>query len=215
MLLSCATEDSSSGSGRLKLLVFDMGHVFVDFEWEEVCQGFCLAAGCSRDRLKEVFAQVAKLGYEHGHVDTDAFLAEINRLLSSTITRAVFDELWTHTFRENEEMAELLGKLRSQCPLYLLSNTNEVHYDFVQSRYNVARHFEELVLSYKLGFAKPEAEIYTEVLRRSGVPAEQCLFVDDLEANVQAAAKVGMNTILFRGVEDLKIKLQDLGFAVR
>lgn len=198
----------------MKLLVFDMGHVFVDFEWDEVCQGFCQKAGCSRDRLKEVFVHVAQLGYEQGSISTKDFLAEINRLLESTISQEVFNDLWTFGFRENEEMALLLQKLRSQRPLYLLSNTNEVHYDFVQSRYNVARHFDELILSYKVGYTKPHAEIYREVLRRSGVEAEHCLFVDDLECNVEAARKLGMNTIQFRGVEDLKLQLQDFGFTV-
>lgn len=198
----------------MKLLVFDMGHVFVDFEWDEVCQGFCQTVGCSRDRLKEVFVHLAQLGYEQGTISTKDFLAEINRLLESTISQEVFNDLWTFGFRENEEMALLLQKLRSQCPLYLLSNTNEVHYDFVQSRYNVARHFEELILSYKVGYTKPHAEIYREVLRRSGVEAEHCLFVDDLECNVKAASKLGMHTIQFRGVEDLKLKLLGFGFTV-
>lgn len=198
----------------MKLFVFDMGHVFVDFEWEDVCQGFCRASGCSRDRLREVFSHVAQLGYERGTVSTTDFLAEINRQLGSAITQEVFNELWTFGFRENEEMARLLQTLRSQRPLYLLSNTNEVHYDFIQSRYNVARHFDELILSYKVGYTKPQAEIYREVLRRSRIEPEDCLFIDDLECNVNAARKLGMNTIQFRGVDDLKQNLQELGFAV-
>jgi putative hydrolase of the HAD superfamily len=191
-----------------------MGHVFVDFDWEDVCQGFCRTAGCSRDRLREVFSHVAQLGYERGTVSTQDFLVEINRRLNSTISREVFNDLWTFGFRENEEMARLLQTLRSQRPLYLLSNTNEVHYDFVQSRFNVSRHFDEMILSYKVGYTKPQAEIYREVLRRSKVDAEHCLFVDDLECNVNAARKLGMNTIQFRGVEALKQNLQGFGFTV-
>ncbi len=199
----------------MKLLVFDMGHVFVDFEWEEVCLGFCREAGCSRDRLKEVFVHAAGLGYERGSISTQDFLAELNRLLESEISQARFNDLWTFGFRENKEMAKLLQKLREQRPLCLLSNTNEVHYDFIQSRYNVERHFDELVLSYKVGYTKPQAEIYHEVLRRAAVEPGDCLFVDDLECNVEAASKLGMNTIQFRGAEDLKQKLSgDFGLAV-
>jgi putative hydrolase of the HAD superfamily len=79
---------------------------------------------------------------------------------------------------------------------------------------NVERHFDELILSYKVGCSKPEAEIYREVLKRAGKPASDCLFVDDLECNIQAAAALGMHTIHFRGVADLKQKLTELGFAV-
>lgn len=198
----------------MKVLVFDMGHVFVDFEWDAVCLGFCQAAGVSRERLKEVFSEVSKLGYESGHIDTNAFLQELNTRLGSNIQRDHFDRIWVSTFRENEEMAVLLQTLKQQLPLYLLSNTNEVHYEYLQDRYDVARHFEELILSYKVGCSKPDASIYQEVLRRAAVPADHCLFVDDLEPNIKAASDLGMQVIQFKGVAQLKERLTELGFKV-
>ena len=198
----------------MQILVFDMGHVFIDFEWDAVCHGFCVKSGKSAEDLREVMSAVSQLGYESGKVDTTTFLAEINRHLGVEITREEFEQLWTHTFRENLEMAELLQKLRSQRPLYLLSNTNEVHYEWLQRMFNVERHFDELILSYKVGSSKPEAEIYREVLKRCGRPASDCLFIDDLECNIKAAAALGMHTIHFRGVAELKQKLSELGFTV-
>jgi putative hydrolase of the HAD superfamily len=191
-----------------------MGHVFVDFEWETVCLGFCQIAGLSLDKLRARFSEVAKLGYESGRISTDDFLAEINSRLTTKITRSQFEQLWTATFRENCQMAELMQRLKAQRPLYLLSNTNEIHYNFLQSKFDVARHFEELILSYEVGCSKPDAAIYEEVLRRSGLPAEQHLFIDDLGCNVEAAEKVGMRTIQFKGVESLRSDLTAYGFTV-
>lgn len=196
----------------MQLLVFDMGHVFVDFDWEEVCNGFCMASGRSREELKKGLHHVSQLGYESGKISTSGFLDELNKMLDASLTLEEFAELWVRTFTENEEMAELLTLLKEQRPLYLLSNTNEIHYEHLQSRFNVARHFDELVLSYKVGSVKPEPVIYEEVLRRSKLPAEQCLFIDDLEANVVAANNLGMNTIRFEGVQHLKTQLKKLGF---
>lgn len=198
----------------MQILVFDMGHVFIDFEWDAVCHGFCAKSGKTADDLRGVMREVATLGYESGKIDTAGFLAAMNQRLGTEITREEFEQLWTHTFRENLEMAELLQKLRSQRPLYLLSNTNEVHYEWLQRTYNVERHFDELILSYKVGWSKPEADIYREVLRRCGRPASDCLFIDDLECNIEAAKALGMHTIHFRGVADLKQKLSELGFTV-
>lgn len=198
----------------MKLLVFDMGHVFIDFEWEQVCQGFCRSSGLTLDELRVVMTEVSKLGYERGTIDTAGFLAEMNRRLGIKLTREEFTKLWMESFRENAEMAQLLEKLRTQRPLYLLSNTNEVQYEWLQATYNVARHFDELILSYKVGCQKPDLEIYREVLRRSGLAAEDCLFVDDLEANIKAASSIGMHTIRFQGVSDLKNNLHQLGFSV-
>jgi epoxide hydrolase-like predicted phosphatase len=198
----------------MQILVFDMGHVFIDFEWQDVCNGFCAKSGKTLDDLRRVMGEVSKLGYESGKIDTAGFLSELNRHLGIELTREEFTKLWTHTFRENAEMAVLLQKLRAQRPLYLLSNTNEVHYEWLQSTFDVERHFDELILSYKVGCSKPEAEIYREVLRRGNRPAEDFLFVDDLECNIKAAAALGMHTIQFAGVDDLRKMLSGLGFTV-
>lgn len=203
-----------TGGSEVKLLVFDMGHVFVDFDWEAVCQGFCAKANRSREEFAHVLSYIGSLGYEQGKISTADFLNELNRKLSASITLEEFTVLWNHTFVENQEMATLLTTLRKQRPLYLLSNTNENHYGFLQSTYDVARHFDGLVLSYEVGYAKPDRKIYEEVLARSGFAASECLFIDDLEPNVKAAEAVGMRAIRFVSVDDLKQRLSSLGFTV-
>lgn len=196
---------------EVKLLVFDMGHVFVDFEWEEVCKGFYTRSGHTRDEFRQVLSYVGGLGYERGKISTENFLTELNSKLGITLTLEEFTTLWNATFRENAEMAALLSDLSLKYPLYLLSNTNEIHYRHLQDSFNVARHFKELILSYQVGLAKPDKGIYEIVLERSGLPADNCVFVDDLSPNIQAAQSVGMHTIQFKGIEDLKQQLADLG----
>ncbi len=211
IMTSGTTATSMQDATPVKLLVFDMGHVFVDFDWNAVCQGFCDRAGMTREQFKDVLAFVGTLGYEDGRMMTDGFVAALNEKLSLTMTIEEFDALWNFGFHENEEMAALLTELGKTHPLYLLSNTNESHYGFLSTTYQVERHFEELILSYKVGYAKPDRRIYEEVLKRSGRQAQECLFVDDLERNVKAAQELGMKTIRFMGVEDLKEKLRELG----
>lgn len=199
---------------EVKLIVFDMGHVFVDFDWSAVCQGFCDRAGMTSEQFKEVLAFVGTLGYEDGRVMTAGFVNALNEKLSLTMTTTEFDELWNFGFHENPEMAALLTDLGTRYPLYLLSNTNESHYGFLSSKYKVDRHFKELILSHVVGFTKPDRRIYEEVLKRSGLKAHECVFIDDLERNVQAAAELGMNTVRFVGIADLKEKLRGLGVTV-
>lgn len=213
-IISSGAASDKSGASEVKLLVFDMGHVFVDFNWEAVCQGFCAKANRSRDEFRQVLSYIGSLGYEVGKISTADFLAELNQQLQTSITLAEFTTLWNHTFVENPEMANLLTTLRTQRPLYLLSNTNENHYGFLQSTYDVARHFDGLVLSYVVGYAKPDRKIYEEVLTKSGFAASECLFIDDLEPNVAAAEALGMRAIRFVGIDDLKQRLAALGFTV-
>jgi putative hydrolase of the HAD superfamily len=198
-------------SADIKLLVFDMGHVFVDFEWESVCQGFCDSAKIDRQYFDPILRRIGALGYERGKIDTAGLIEAIYDMIGIRYSESEFNSLWNYTFRENTEMAELLQKLKSQRPLYLLSNTNECHWQYLEENYKVSRHFDELVLSYKIGHVKPQREIYEHVLNVSGLAANQCLFIDDLPQNVAAGSDIGMHTIHFQGSVDLKNKLQEIG----
>src|SRR5262249_51098714 len=92
-------------AGDVKLLVFDMGHVFVDFDWDKVCQGFCEKAGVERDQFRPVLSHVGGLGYELGQCTTEEFLAELNAKLGTRLTVDEFTVLWNATFHENPDMA--------------------------------------------------------------------------------------------------------------
>lgn len=188
-----------------------MGHVFVDFDWDLVCQGFCKRAGLTRDQFKPVLKHLHALGYEAGKISTADFLNELNRVAGSNLEEDEFHVLWNSTFRENEEMAELLSTLRASRPLFLLSNTNESHYGFLEQTFKVSRHFKERILSYEVGCCKPGHNIYHEVFKRSGHQPGDHLFIDDLAANVEAAQELGMHAIRFTGIECLKADLLKFG----
>jgi glucose-1-phosphatase len=198
-------------SAEIKLLVFDMGHVFVDFEWESVCLAFCESAKIDREYFDPILRRIGNLGYERGKIDTAGLIEAIYDMIGVRYSAEEFTRMWNHTFRENEEMAALLQNLKNQKPLYLLSNTNECHWRFLEDNFQVSRHFEELLLSYEIGFVKPQREIYDAVLSRSGLAAGDCLFIDDLPQNIEAASALGMHTIHFQGIADLKDKLVQHG----
>lgn len=198
----------------VKLLVFDMGHVFIDFDWEEVRRRFARRSGLSDRQVFEAFVALSKLGYESGKIGTTEFLLALNTLLETDIELAEFTEMWTATFTENPEMAALMQELKKQAPLYLLSNTNEVHYEWIQQRYNVRRHFDYEILSYKVGSAKPDAPIYRHVFEHSGLKPEQCFMTDDLAANIKTARELGMRTHRFHGVKPLIKAIRRHGYRI-
>ena len=198
----------------LKLLVFDLGHVLIDFEWMEVCYAFSERCARPTHEILEAFSRVGELGYEKGKISTQEFLGELNTMLSADMSEAEFRILWNTSFRENEAMSIILEGLKRSHELCLLSNTNQCHYDFIQQSFDVERNFDNVVLSYEVGHAKPAREIYRAVVEQVGVPASQCLFVDDLEINVKAALDFGMNAILFTDPEKLRLDLTAHGIKV-
>ncbi|MHB8055293.1 MAG: HAD-IA family hydrolase, partial [Candidatus Aminicenantales bacterium] len=74
--------------------------------------------------------------------------------------------------------------------------------------------FDEYVLSFDVGAAKPQPEIYYEALRAGGAAPGRTVFIDDLPANVDAAARLGIKGILFEESDDLSARLRTLGVEV-
>ena len=205
-----ANKNAAKQLTDLKLIVFDMGKVFVHFDWGLTYDAFAKATKSHPDSVKDAFSAVY-FPYERGHITTQEVIDHLNNKLSARLTHAEFAELWTITLDEDTEMTQLLQELRKKFPLYLLSNINEVSFGYLQDKFNVSRHFNELVLSYKVGHIKPAIEIYHEVLHRSKLAAHNCLFIDDLAENIEAAQSIGINTIHFTGINNLRKTLTEFG----
>jgi HAD superfamily hydrolase (TIGR01509 family) len=98
----------------------------------------------------------------------------------------------------------------------VLSNTNELHVQFISAHFDILNHFDGHVYSHETGFAKPEKEIYLKALSAANVGSDECLFVDDSEANVTAAEALGIPSHRFIGNEAFfrfwKERVEDGGF---
>ncbi len=103
---------------------------------------------------------------------------------------------------------EILRELRETGHrLFALSNWSAKKFPLVRSKYEFFQWFEAIVLSGEEKTAKPEPAIYLALLRRAGLPAEECLFVDDSARNIEAARKLGFGTILYESPAQLRMEL--------
>ena len=67
------------------------------------------------------------------------------------------------------------------------------------------------ILSYRDGVIKPDPAIYRLLISRYDLKPEECVFLDDTQKNLDAAEKFGIHTILFKGMEEAKERLRELG----
>ena len=86
-----------------------------------------------------------------------------------------------------------------------------MRFGFVKKKFPEILIFDEYVLSYEVGFMKPHPQIFKEALRKARAEAEECVFIDDIEGNIEAALSLGINTILFGPKTDLEAELQKKG----
>jgi HAD superfamily hydrolase (TIGR01509 family) len=125
-----------------------------------------------------------------------------------------FFDMYGDIFTEIPGTCDLLRRLHARYPLYLLSDTNEIHFGYVKRTVDVVRLFDQCVVSYEVGAMKPGPHIYQEVLRRSGMPAEACVFIDDRPGNVDGAKRVGMQAFQFTSPEQCATDLAGIGVVI-
>jgi putative hydrolase of the HAD superfamily len=112
-------------------------------------------------------------------------------------------------FHADPEAVDLLRRVREMMPLVLVTNaTDELERDLESM--GIADLAHHVVSSAREGVAKPGPEIYGIAVALAGVAAERCLFVDDRAENVEAAAALGMTTVLYRSPGDLRAVLEPL-----
>lgn len=140
---------------------------------------------------------------ERGEIAEDEFLERLADGLEPILGHRPHLHRFRHTFFEaldpNEEMIELMRELKARgLTMAMLTNNVREWEPLWRSMLPVDEIFETIVDSAFVGCRKPEARIYELTLERIGMPAEACLFIDDLGPNCEGAEAVGMNAIHFR-----------------
>jgi len=104
-----------------------------------------------------------------------------------------------------------MKKLKKNYRLLLLSNTDVMRFAFIRKKFPEIMIFDEYILSFEVGLMKPDPQIYREALKRAKAEVEECVFIDDMKENVEAASKLGINGILMEPKANLEAILRKLG----
>lgn len=194
---------------KIKNIVFDFGGVLVDLDFERCMETFRKAGFRNLTPQKVMEKEDIFQRFERGEVSAEVFRDALRKETSDQLTDSQIDEMWrTWLIAIPRQKLDLLLELRGKYMVYLLSNTNQIHWDYACElfRYHgftVKDYFEETFLSFQMHLTKPDPAIYQEMLRQAGIAAEETFFIDDLEANCEAAAKLGIQTYHYHIGEDL------------
>ena len=202
----------------IKNIIFDLGGVLLDIDLN-YCMRQMQALGIDLDAFKKkgmqtpIGTKAAVLGegmvangimhlYQTGDITTEAFMEGVRKYCKEGTTREQVLEAWNScciaipSYRL-DKLRELKQKGYTIC---MLSNTNEAHWqEIVKKCFGgqevVDELFGHVFLSQEMHMAKPNDEIYLEVLRQINAKAEECFFLDDSSANLEAAAALGFHTL--------------------
>lgn len=193
---------------KIRVIVSDLGKVLLPFEVQRVWEALNPHFGVSHEEARTILqALMRETRYGCGAVDSPTFYQHMVERTGLRLPYEAFCTAWCDMFSEDEAVLRLI----EQAPVekrYLLSNTNDLHWSFIRERYpHVLKGFDRLVVSHEVGLEKPDPAIYDWVIRDSGYPAEEHLFIDDIAENVEAARAVGMDGIVHTDSASLRGEL--------
>lgn len=200
--------------GSADALLFDLGRVVIDVDFDKTLACWAGHAGCEPSLLVSRFGPgEAYKRHETGEIDDAEFFAALRASLGISISDVQFLEGWNAIFAgEMPGIAPLLERAAKRLPLYAFSNTNQSHVaHFTTAFAGVLGHFREVFVSSTIGLRKPNAAAYDHVVKAIGVPAERIVFFDDLAENIEGARARGLKAIQVRSSDDVAHALTALG----
>lgn len=189
--------------GNIEFLIFDMGNVIIDIDIDLTIKELKNELTEKEHLLADGFLKSAlHADFETGAIGELEFRNGIRTTFNREWEDAWIDKAWnTLLLSIPKERVSLLKALRKDYKLYLLSNTNSIHFKVVEEIFKTdsgeesfTSLFDRVFLSYEMGLKKPDKRIYEKVVQEIGAKPEQCLFFDDLEENLIAAKEVGLET---------------------
>ena len=196
-----------------RALLFDLGDVIVGLDFPRAYRAAARLTGRSVEEIPELIGQTGLASlYEHGRITSGEFHEQFSRAIGLNVSFDEFRALWGDMFETVPLLPEsLFERLHRNYRMLLVSNTNELHFDWIAEHYSAVRHFDDYVLSCQVGSMKPDAAIFREAIRRAGCRPDECFFTDDKAVNIRAAVQLGIDAVQFSGAAALQDELTQRG----
>ena len=196
----------------IKNLVFDFGNVLIEWNPAKI-----LATFVEEDR-KRIKAAIFDSGFwaqtDTGQLTLEVAIQAAQTLLDSSYSATV-EAIFTHWYETVDVYHRLQEKIFEWAQLgygiYILSTTSEIFYAVENAGLlPMTKVLTGKILFYEVGCAKPDKSIYQKLLGQYALQANQCVFIDDLQINLDAAKSLGFETILATSEQQNIIAIEEL-----
>jgi len=196
----------------IKALLFDLGGVVIDIDFDRV---FASWAGYANQSLKTIKSRFAIDSYyerhERGEIEAAEYFDSLRKSLGINITDNEFEEGWNSIYvGEIPGIAKLLSDVKEKCPIHSFTNSNKLHQRVWSKRFeSILDLFQNVFVSSEMGKRKPEPEAFRFISDEIAVKPENILFFDDSIGHVEGARVVGMKAVhVMSPLSDIKDALK-------
>jgi putative hydrolase of the HAD superfamily len=188
----------------VKNLVFDLGGVILDLSVDTTLSSFAKVSGIDKQEAKRLFISSPGFeAYEKGEIGDEEFRTFVKDLYKISSTDELLDACWNAMLlRIPQNKLDLLQTLKTRYNVVLLSNTNNIHLEYINNvllpltgNYSLDVFFHRAYYSHRMKKRKPDADIFEQVLSENKFRPEETLFLDDNPQNVEGAGRLGIKTM--------------------
>lgn len=195
----------------INLFVFDLGNVILPFEHRQIAVKLHETSRIQDrftpdDLFKFLFDRDRGLvnPYEEGLMSSVDFFAKLREKYKLELEFDEFKDIWNIIFQEDPEVNNTIMYLKNKgYPVFLLSNTNELHFSYIMERYPIVHSLDEWILSYEVGAKKPKQKIYDAIFEKTDTVRNEVLYIDDVPEYVDAAKMYGLQGLHFKNAKDV------------
>ncbi|MFM9327759.1 HAD-IA family hydrolase [Paenibacillus mesotrionivorans] len=195
----------------IKVVLLDIGGVLVELVGAPKILGW-MGGSVAMEELNHKWGNSeAVTRFETGRCEPIHFAEAIVTELKLSVQPDQFLKEFVHFPKDFfPEAKDILKKIVSNYTVASFSNTNSLQWDRLNLDYGIEQLFHNNFLSYQIGLMKPDKQAYEYVVRQLGCEAEEILFFDDSQANVNMGNEIGMKAYKVSGARELLEKLTEL-----
>ena len=187
-----------------KPVIFDLGNVVLYFDIRKAAERMARYTAAPLEQIIDVlWTSPHGIAFEEGRLTPQEFYDGARERLGLAMDFGRFTEAWNDIFTEHREVISLLRDLAPKYRLYLFSNTNRLHYEYIRQRYDFTKLLDGAILSYEIGARKPARAAFERALGIVNAGAgfdtrpQDVFFTDDRPDHVAAARELGIEAVLF------------------
>ncbi len=196
----------------IEAVIFDIGGVLLDFDHSRTWKSLGELAGVDWEKVRDYLLENRlRIEHELGEISSEEIFRRYSQKFQPDLTCEEFYSAWAQIFSEKKDVIEVARSISQRVSIYALSNTDPIHFKYIVDNYSFLDFFDGRVLSFEVGSRKPDEEIYRAAIDLMGCDPGACLFFDDIEEHVRAAATVGITSRRFVSVKQIKKDLSVYG----
>ena len=197
-------------------VVFDLGAVLIDWDPRHLYRSLIDDEEAMEAFLRDVASPEWNARQDASRSWDEAIASLVREHPAQRDLIVAYRERWVEMLGGAiEPVVEILAELRAAgVPLFALSNWAADTFPYALERYPFLQWFDGLVISGRIGIAKPDPRAFTHLLETHGLTAGETVFIDDSERNVEAARRLGFLAVRYTDADRLRIDLRALGLPV-